>query len=230
LNNYEILEELSMIKKAAVILLAVSFAASAFAQDTNTSNMQNRTPRRSQFSEYVMRGWSTGLQYASMNAEAQVTFTSGGTNYTANAKTDESTSGLGVSVNYNNMRRNDWGVTGGMSLIKKLEENGSKDTSSLANGGALMQLRPEMNIGYAFAPGIFLLGGGHVSYLDGSVGSLQRLGFGLQLGVGYVPARNIGLDLAYYSSSHSYQRTEGLNEQLSNLILKQVQARISYLF
>ncbi len=127
----------------------------------------------------------------------------------------------------------------GLGVISKTENNGG-GSNSLKTAAALTQFRPEGNVGYALANGLWGTVGGHASVISGDMtDAVAPLGLGLQASVGYVPVRTLGFDLGYYLSVHSLSN-KAINNIEANgssvekteswMLLKQLRARATYYF
>ncbi|MDG0815542.1 hypothetical protein [Bdellovibrio svalbardensis] len=232
-----------MLKQVFQTLVVLSFASSAFAQSGRSAMKQeNAEAPRDQFSSYVMKGFSAGLEYSSMMGDLQIKAKdpSTGTEFKVSGNTNEGAGALGVSVNYANLPRARAGYMVGLGVINKVE-NDSNGKNTLKSSKGFSQIRPEGNVGYALSNGLWGMVGAHASLLTGGniTDFAAPLGGGLQASVGYVPVRNLGFDIGYYITMHTLSDSgvksieeSGLSVDKSESWMKisQLRARAMYYF
>lgn len=231
-----------MLKQFATALLVLSTTATALAQKPQQDMRFRDIERpRTQFSQFLMRGFSVGLEYAALDGSAKLTgkdLVNGVTN-TTTAETSASVGVLGVSVNYGHLPRNDFGLLFGMNINKKLEDN-KNSTGSLSSSGSMLQYRPDVNAAFSFANGLYGAVGVNLSVIDMKDNEfVSNVGFGIQAQVGFIPLRNLGIDVGYYISRHNFKEmwlsSDGkkvyeIDSNNSYVDYKQLRARLSYLF
>lgn len=232
-----------MLKHFAAAFFMLSTAASALAQNPKQHMRFRDVERpRSQFSHYLMKGFSAGLEYSALDSSAKLTFKNSATGTAASVtgETTASAGALGVSVTYGQMRRSDFGFMAGLGLIKKLEDN-RENGNSLTSSGPMLQVRPEGNLVYSFSNGLYGAAGANISYVDiqASDDVISKVGLGLQAQIGFIPTRNLGMDVGYYISRHNFNemwtesngvRIMEIDSNQSYVDFKQIRARVSYLF
>lgn len=231
-----------MMKMVFKTLVVMAFTTTAFAQaprvDETTTTASR--PEQNQFSTWVMKGWSTGLEYAGMNGDMQVKLNKGSASATASGNTNTAAGALGVSVNYSQLPRARAGFSVGLGVINKIE-NDQSTTNSLKSAKSFTQIRPEANVGYALSNGLYGMVGGHLSYITGGnmTDAVQAFGAGLQADIGFVATRNLGFDIGYYISRHSVSdkminelNDEGIsvNKDESYIMFSQLRGRVTYYF
>ncbi|WP_374077311.1 hypothetical protein [Bdellovibrio bacteriovorus] len=232
-----------MLKQFFATVLVASVALPAFAQRDSVEVSRTR-PRmeRSTFNEYVMKGFSAGLEYSSLEGEGHLKVKStfmGSESW--NLSTEKATPSLGVSASYASVPRGGFGFIAGLALVKKLEDNKNETKKSFSNNDEMTQIRPELNAAYAFTNGIYGAVGGHMSVLTGKHidDNYNPLGIGLQIQLGYVPVKNVGMDIGYYVSNHKFSdkmkdslKAGGseVDDEASYINMKQLRARVSYNF
>lgn len=217
-----------MLKMKVILFCGLFISFSALAQVDEASPEVNT--EKPQFAEFLMRGWSVGFEYALMDANVQIKFKDG-SKWTGH--TTESAGALGVSVIYGQLRRSDFGLLFGGSLIRKLESNKETNAATLKAGIELTQLRPEMSAAYSLSNGLYGFAGAHISLLSIDTDSLDKGGFGVQLGAGYIPDRNWGVDVGYFFSMHNVKEsavTVPIEKSESYYMFKQLRLRVSYMF
>jgi hypothetical protein len=227
-----------MFKQFSIVAVLITLSLNSFAQEEIQKEEPTKDVVKSQFADFVMLGFSVGLEFGSMNADLQVKYKDilTGTTTKLNASTDEGASVLGVSLSYAKLPRGDLGVIAGATLLKKLTDNAQSDKATIANSSELVQLRPELGLAYAFSNGIYASAGGNLSLLKIDSDSISKLGYGIQLMVGYVPVQNFGVDIGYYISRHLITSLNGLgaNQTLetseSYYDFKTFRGRVSYYF
>lgn len=226
-----------MIKMLFKAILFVALASSAFAQSGNTQGHLSTMPR-DQFAEYVIKGISMGFEYGALDTDAVVSIKdSFGVSQTASGSSNGSNN-LGLSVNYGEVRRSGTGWLVGASLLNKLQ---SGDTG-LKGEKSFFQLRPDLNAVFAGSSGFWGMVGGHLSVVSGGDirDELSPGGIGLQVALGWTPARNFGGDIGYYVTHHriSDEYIDQFHQQTgytiayddSYVLLKQLRARMTYYF
>lgn len=237
-----------MLKQLLSIAVLSTLSISAFAQDeavqTSQAQMQNQRPS---FSEYLMKGFSVGIEYTSLSGSGKVDVKDNDTGMKGsyNISTDRSSAGAGLSVMYANLIRGKAGYMFGLTYLKSTEAKNDKE-SYLGSSGDVALVRPEMSVAYSLDNGIYGAVGGHLNHIQGLDGGdflVNRVGIGLQLQVGYVPMQNLAIDLGYYLSNHNVLETHDYDLQgssfyavrtyggsESHINIKQLRARVSYLF
>ena len=224
-----------MLKQLLSVAVLSTLSLSAFAQgeSVNTSRVSPRM-NESKFNEFVMQGFSVGLEYASMGGEGVVklknsTYLTG----SYSVKTDKDAPGMGISGSYASVPRGGAGYIAGVTFAKT---TGSDTKGQLGGGGEVRFLRPEINVAYALNNGLYGAVGGHLSHVSGADAqdAINQVGIGFQLQAGFVPMQNLGIDIGYYVSNHRYKEMTvsgtTLDGENSYINIKQLRARVSYLF
>lgn len=232
-----------MLKHFATALVIIATSVTASAQGLQESQNRMKLPEtdRPQFADFAMRGLMLGLEYGSLDGEAKVTIKNSatGATSTASSSTNESTGMLGVSMNYAHLPRKDFGLMFGGTILKKLESNSKTSSSSLSTTPEMLQIRPDVNAAYTLNNGLYGAVGVNLSVLSMDQDMISKVGFGLQAQVGFVPTRNLALDIGYVVSRHHYNnmyvasgstKLAELDSNESYVDFKQLRGRISYLF
>lgn len=236
-----------MIRKILSILFVLGFTFPAFAkskktvtkpapvaapQEQSDSSDQTLVTRKDQFETHVMKGFNVALALATINVDMQITPNSGSSFH---ANTNNGATMAGVSVNYADLQRGQFGWSAGGTIISKVE-NDTSASSSLSSVHSFTQIRPEGNLAYAFNNGIWGMFGGHLSGMFGGgiEEAINPLGLGGQIVLGYTPVKNMGFDLGYYLTIHRISDKMADNGNLkkdeSSYIFNQIQARATYYF
>lgn len=177
-----------------------------------------------------------------LNGNSQIKWkASSGESGSQTSSTGREAATAGVSVNYGSLPRNDFGLLFGLGLLKKLEDNKTSPSSTLASSGPMTQIRPDINAAYSLANGLYGAAGANLSHLiiESEIDSvISTFGYGLQAQVGFIPMRNMGMDVGYYVSRHPVKNmtissgttTIKIDSADSYVDLTQLRLRLSYLF
>ncbi|MGZ3772364.1 MAG: hypothetical protein ACXVCY_01440 [Pseudobdellovibrionaceae bacterium] len=220
-----------------ITLFCVSFS---YAATENITMKSGKADTADQFNQYVMKGFNSSLEYSSLGGEFHLKAYIHGDTVTYTANTNAPASAIGFSANYANLPRSNFGWSAGATLINKTE-NDSKDQNSLKSLKSFTQFRPEANLGYAFSNGFYGMAGGHVSILTTSDTEdfANPVGVGAQAVLGYIPARNFGVDIGYYVSLHRLSdkymnkvnsENISVSKDESIIVFNQLRARATYYF